>query len=233
MLERYVCPTPNLSDAGGSTHFSENRLSCNQNVTIDWKDVTGATDYSLYLSKSIYDEPDNVSDTTESTFTFYQVEAGKKYIHIKAKNSCGWSSSSYWTVDVPAVKPTISVSESIISETERELNIYSSCAKSTSASNIGYIPVSKKRVIVKPKKDTLYSFTAVNENEKATSQILVKYPLPTPTPTNTPTPTPTPTLAYKFQNILNNVTENNLETPIIGTLMAGLVSYYAVRIFKK
>jgi len=201
-----VCPKPDLSKAQANWTFTEDRASCTHNIKFNLVNIEDSDDYSIYLSKSTRDEPDNISDPIDGMYLFQEVESGRHYVHLKAKNSCGWSNNNYWTVDVPVVKPSIRVKESVISEDERELAIQTTCAKNITAIGVGSIPVTKEIVTIKPTKDTDYVFTAKNGAESATATVSVLYPLPTPTPSPSPTPiptlTPAPTESRSFSKSL-------------------------------
>ena len=190
-----VCYPRSTVGKSGNWTFSQN--GCNQDVTITWDKGVADDTFSIALSKSAGSDPGPKQDTDYRTFTFKDVKPGTWYINLKAGQSCGWGDVVYWKVDVPVVKPSLSVREEVVSEKERRLLINSYCATSvTSDKPLKNLRPGYSTSTIHPIEDTTYTIYAKSGKEISFKAIEVKYPLPTPIPS--PTPTPIPSVEQKI-----------------------------------
>lgn len=194
-----ICYVPGVVTTG-TVNVTQN--GCTHNISINWPKNTDSNQFSISLSKSAGANPGPIADTYTESYVFTNVESGRWYINLKSGNSCGWNRTSYWTVDVPKIVPTINYfTQNRISGDSVELSYSASCATNATISSIGVVSLKKGSVTVTPKKDTTYKFVVNGKGGASQQELFVPKPTPTPETTPTPeptlTPNPTPTPANK------------------------------------
>jgi len=170
-----VCPEATVGD--NATWTFRETSSCTQDIDFRMDKGTNDEFYSIGISKTAGANPGPKADTTSTNYTFKDVKPGKWYINVKAGRSCGWGDISYWTVNVPQVKPTIYFSESIISEKERVLYYAVLCAQEAEINNgIGKLKALNGAITINPKENSLYTLTAYNKQISSVSSVSITYP---------------------------------------------------------
>jgi len=84
-------------------------------------DDSSPTQYSATISKCPGCDPGPLADFTGSTLYFEDVAPGTWYVNVKKKVNGIWSTTAYWTIDVPewhAPEPTLKPTPAIKSLTE-------------------------------------------------------------------------------------------------------------------
>lgn len=92
--------------ANWSTHY---RWSDHYDIKFYWSGVkeAGFNGVSVFISQLKSDQPDNIIDTYEDHYTFYDVEPGKWYVSMKAvKNGIVTSNYVFWDIYLPKITPT-------------------------------------------------------------------------------------------------------------------------------
>ncbi len=192
---RYVAPKPvcyiPVVVTTGTVNVTRN--GCANDISITWPKSSDSNQYSVSLSKSAGADPGPTADTYTESYNFANVESGRWYINLKSGNSCGWNRTSYWTVDVEKISPTINYfTQKRINENSVELSYSASCGTNATISSVGQVSLEKSSVTVTPKKDTTYKLVVNGKGGVTQQDLFVMKPTPTPTSTPTPIPTPTP-----------------------------------------
>lgn len=182
----------------GTVNVTQN--GCTHDISISWSKNTDSNQFSISLSKSAGANPGPIADTYTESYVFKNVESGRWYINLKSGNSCGWNRTSYWTVDVPKIVPTINYfTQKRMSGDSVELSYSASCATNATISSIGMVSLKNNSVIVTQKKDNTYKLVVNGKGGASQRELYVPKPIPTlettptPKPTLIPSSTPTPT----------------------------------------
>lgn len=110
----YTPPKPRpLNPTTGSANFSTSGQNwCNHDISMTWDGATGATGYSVGISKTAGADPGPIADTTNSYYTFENITPGKWYVNVKSISST-WGTSAnqvvYWEVNLPKIEPSLTV----------------------------------------------------------------------------------------------------------------------------
>lgn len=196
-IKTYVapsCSTPNMDNLKGTPLITE--VNCKHNISFTWDKGVGDNQYSIALSKTAGADPGPKADTTTRSKTFEGVSSGKWFINIKGGNSCGWSNTTYWEVDVPQSKVAINrFFANKRADGVTELKFDAKCGTSYSITpEIGTLTqaqVNQGYVTVNPEKETIYTLTLSGNGQTQKSTVTVTLPKPTPIPTPVPTVEPT------------------------------------------
>lgn len=100
---------PNAVKSGNQNYYTSADNWCNYDVIANWDSVSDATGYSVSLTKTAGGNPGNISDTSNTSFTFENYEAGTWYLNVKSGNRYGWSDVVYWTITLPKMTPIFDV----------------------------------------------------------------------------------------------------------------------------
>lgn len=174
-------PICTQSVVGNKGNWTFENNGCNQDIHLTWDKGTNDDFYSIALSKTPGTNPGPLFDTRETMYTFTNINPGKYYINIKAGQSCGWGNIYYWTINVPDVKPSASLTEEVISEEKRILNYTTKCAKKVEISpSLGKITnLNYGSFTIHPTQNISYELVAKNGTQQTSQTVLVKYPLQT------------------------------------------------------
>lgn len=100
---------PSSVKSGNQNYYTSTDNWCNYDIIANWGSVVDATGYSVSLTKTPGGNPGSISDTSGTSFTFKNFEAGTWYLNIKAGNSYGWGDTVYWKIILPKMAPVFSV----------------------------------------------------------------------------------------------------------------------------
>lgn len=98
-------PAPGPVNVSSSTHPDQNQWYKVKDVTFNWNQETGVTDFSYVFDTEPNTNPDDISEGIETTKTYLNVSDGTYYFHIKAKNKTGWGPVSRFVVNIDNSSP--------------------------------------------------------------------------------------------------------------------------------
>jgi hypothetical protein len=98
-------------------HALSNVDWCRYDLTMTWDKPFLATKYSIATSKYAGADPGPLADTTIPSYTFKTLAPGQWFVNLKSGNTYGWSTVSYWTVDLP--EPPSFLSAELITQDDR------------------------------------------------------------------------------------------------------------------
>jgi len=99
-----------------STHPDQNKWYINNNPIFSWALPTNATGVSILINEKLSSNPGPTSDGLMSQQVYKDVDDGIWYLHLKLKNSAGWSEITHYRFQIDTTEPDYL----IIKEVERE-----------------------------------------------------------------------------------------------------------------
>lgn len=98
-------PVPGAPSVSSSTHPDQTKSYGSTDATLAWTKDSGVTDFSYILDTIATTTPDDVSDGADTSKTFSNLQVGKNYFHIKAKNGSGWGATTHFVINVDKSGP--------------------------------------------------------------------------------------------------------------------------------
>ena len=99
-------PKPIISSL---THPDEGEWYCDRSPIFTWttpSDISGIACYSYTLDHSHWTTPDETCDTTGNSKSYYNLEDGTWYFHVRAKDNAGnWGSADHYRVKIDTGGP--------------------------------------------------------------------------------------------------------------------------------
>lgn len=98
-------PPPEGPKIYSSTHPDQNKWYKNNNPSFSWEKEEGATEYSYSINEDFGDVPDNISEGSQSSVSYADLEDGIWYFHVKAKKGNIWGGASHYIVQIDSTSP--------------------------------------------------------------------------------------------------------------------------------
>jgi len=104
-------PPPEGPKVFSPTHPDQNKWYQDNNPSFGWERDEGVEEFSYSIDRSPYGAPDNLSEGTDTSFSYSNLEDGIWYFHIKAKKGKIWGGTSHYLVQIDKTPPAAFVPE--------------------------------------------------------------------------------------------------------------------------
>jgi len=98
-------PAPGPVTISSSTHPDQAQWYKSTDITFNWNQEAGVTDFSYALDNQQSTVPDDISEGNATTKTYSGQTDGTYYFHIKSKNEVGWGPVSHFAVNIDTSSP--------------------------------------------------------------------------------------------------------------------------------
>lgn len=98
-------PPPEGPKVFSSTHPDQNKWYNSNSPTLSWEKEEGVTGFSYILDQSFFGDVDNISEGSQTSISFADLEDGIWYFHIKAKKGNVWGGVSNYIMQIDKTPP--------------------------------------------------------------------------------------------------------------------------------
>ncbi len=104
-LYQIVIPPPEGPKIFSSSHPNQDKWYSNSSPTIFWEKEEGITDFSYSIDTNFYGTPDNISEGSDNSVSFSDLENNIWYFHLKAKKGNVWGGISTYILLIDISPP--------------------------------------------------------------------------------------------------------------------------------
>ncbi len=87
------------------THPDQAKWYSNSDVVFNWEGVEGAEGYSFILNGDALFKPDTISEGTNTTISYTQLQSGTYYFHVRVLQGGVWGGVTHYQVNVDKTAP--------------------------------------------------------------------------------------------------------------------------------